>query len=115
MSAPPSNHSRWTQDEDAVIRRFAHSMTAEEIGARLNRTKKAVHIRAQKLGVSLQKYGEHAYQAKYSDELVERCRVLHDEGRRPSEIAAATGVNVFSVHKIVYYGMRLRPTARCAA
>src|SRR5260370_11720285 len=43
----------WTEDEISVIREFASTLTAAQIGSKLNRTDLAVHHKAKTLGIPM--------------------------------------------------------------
>jgi DNA-directed RNA polymerase specialized sigma24 family protein len=101
----------WTPEEDRVIRREGGGKTAQQLALMLGRTKNAVHQRAYLLRVSLQKYGDADYRTKYSDEVVEQARQMHDCGLGPAEIARRLRVPLVSVRSFVYYQGRHRPAA----
>lgn len=78
-------------------------MSSAEIGRLLNRTSDSVKHRAQRIGVSLRKYGEACPGAKYSNATVDRARDLHESGVMPKEISKQLGVPYWNVCDFVYY------------
>ncbi|HFW3087550.1 TPA: SANT/Myb-like DNA-binding domain-containing protein [Salmonella enterica subsp. enterica serovar Reading] len=72
---------RWTPEDDRFLRRNRFTMTAKEIGNRLTprRTEKAVTGRADRLGISLRKYGDNLPHTRYKDEDVKLLRELRDK------------------------------------
>lgn len=113
----------WTPSEDAVIRREGGGKTAAQIGLMLGRTTNAVHQRAYRLKVSLQKCGDADYRTKYSDAVVEQARRLHEEGIGPAEISQRLGVPYASIKQFMYYAGRFEASvslvrnrsARCSS
>lgn len=93
----------WTPAEDALLRRRAPTSTAKQLARSLGRTPNAVHQRAYRLRVRLQKAGDLDYRTKYPDRDVEQARALHESGMPPSEIARKTGIPIGSIKSFVYY------------
>ena len=50
--------------------------------------------------------GETHHLAKYSSETVERARVMHDEGHKPTAIAMALGVPLHTCKDWIHYRTR---------
>lgn len=102
---------RWEPAEDFAIRRLARSQTAWQIGQSIDRSERAVFIRAQRLGVRLQKEGDRRPGHRWSDAVVEQARCLHDEGKGPAYIAKALGIPRNTVRAFVHYRYRLGAAA----
>jgi hypothetical protein len=98
---------RWSTHERRLLRRRAPHATALEIAAELGRTVHAVRQRAHLDGVPLQKAGDRDYRTKYSDQVVERARALHEAGAPPKRIARELAVPIGSIKSFVYYRARL--------
>jgi hypothetical protein len=97
----------WSRREDRTIRRLAATHTAKQLAELLpGRTVNAIHQRAYRLKVRLQKAGDRDYRTKDSDALVERVRQLHEQGKAPSAISRETGVPIGSVKSFAYYRAR---------
>ena len=70
-----------------IIRTYAGQLSAEQIGELVGLSAKAVHHRAQGLGISLQRRGEHHPGASVPDAAVRAAQVLYDHGGyRPEQI-----------------------------
>lgn len=102
---------RWDVADDHKLRRLAGTHTALQIGAELGRSDKAVWVRARRIGVRLQKQGDHNPGVRWPDALVERARCLHDEGRGPSDIARDLRIPRNTVRSFVHYRHRLGAAA----
>lgn len=97
----------WTSTEDRTIRRLGSTRTAKQLAQMLRRTPCAVHQRAYRLRVRLQKDGDRDFRTKYSDCLVESIRALHEAGLGPRVIASRVHVPEGSVRSFCYYRGRL--------
>ena len=86
--------TRWAPPEDAVLRRSAGLCTAAEIGAKLGRSRQAVHARAKLLGVNLTRGGEHHWRARLTELQVQMIAQLKDAGYTAAQIKEAFGVEV---------------------
>lgn len=93
---------KWQDAEIKIIRKYAASLTAEDIGLLIGRTKEAVISRASKLHISLQKRGDCHHSRKYSQEDAELARQLHAAGVRPRHIAEKLGINPISIGNYLY-------------
>lgn len=100
---------RWTHAEIKVLRDLAGQVSVRVIAERIGRTCEAVKARAHMLKLDLRLYGERHPRAKYSDDLVERARVLYDEGMGPRAIAKQLNIPHSSVSDFVRYRRRLGP------
>ncbi len=71
---------RWTPEDILFLRRNCRTMTAKEIGNRLTprRTEHAVMIKANKLGIRLNKCGDNRHGTRHKDEDVKLIRELRD-------------------------------------
>ena len=99
--------TRWTDADDRKLRQLAGTTSAAAIGQVLGRGESAIYKRAQRIGVSLLRVGERRAGAKYSDELIERVRDLHDSGVGPTEISRRLGMNFHTVSSVVQFKHRL--------
>lgn len=97
---------RWTRKEDKYLEAQAHRLSAKDIGRKLKRTPGAVKSRAKRLGVHLQKHGEHHHLAKTSNQDVELCRALRDEKVKVRVIAEKMGIGHSLVTSVVNYHCR---------
>ncbi|WP_099062546.1 DNA-binding protein [Serratia sp. BW106] len=93
---------KWQEYEIKILRKYATSLTAEDIGLLIGRTKEAVISRASKLHISLQKRGDYHHSAKYSQEDIELARQLYSAGVRPCHIAEKLGINPISIGNYIY-------------
>ncbi len=93
---------KWQEYEIKILRKYATSLTAEDIGLLIGRTKEAVISRASKLHISLQKRGDCHHSAKYSQEDIELARQLYSAGVRPCHIAEKLGINPISIGNYIY-------------
>ena len=75
--------------DEAVIREYAGTKTAAEIGIMIGRSQAAVWNKARALGVCLKKVGEDHYKAKLSNLQVEMINALLVSGFKPHEIHKA--------------------------
>lgn len=78
---------KYTPAEVRLIRKYAVTHTAQQIGEMLGRSRYSVIQKARSEGISMIKHGETHYNVKYTDHDVELCRALHDEGLSQTEIA----------------------------
>ena len=92
----------YTIEQDAIIKQFASSKTAEEIGMMIGRTKEAIRRRASYMNISLKKIGEDHYKARLSNLQVEMINSLFMGGFKPHEIhqAAFNHVAVNTIYSI---------------
>ncbi len=97
------NWKAWTVEEDRVIKEQAETLTSYQLAERLGRSSDSIKHRARRLGVSLRKYGDKVAWAKYSNELVERARDLHEGGMMPLEISRRLGIPYWNVCDFVYF------------
>lgn len=88
MGILPVKKKAFSQEEDALIRRNASTMTAKQMAAHLpGRSAQNIYRRAQLLGVSLAKSGNAHWSTTCPDEDVALICALRDDGMRPSVIA----------------------------
>lgn len=104
---PPKKRKSWTPTEDQFIANHAGKLSAQEIGNQLNRTYVSVKCRARRIGINLQRHGEHHHLAKTSNYDVELCRVLHEQNIKPQAIAEKMDISISLVRSVVYYRCRL--------
>jgi len=83
---PPRQHQQYTEQEIAILRRWAGVKTAAEIATMLGRSVRSVGYKLRDLGLSGQLYGEHHWSAKYADLLIAMVLTLYDAGFTPAEI-----------------------------
>lgn len=94
---------RWATADDRAIAKLAATHTAKQLAKVLGRSVHAVHQRAYRKRVRLQKAGDADFRTKYSDAVVEQARKLHEAGVGPRAIARRIGVPEGSVRSFVYY------------
>lgn len=94
--------AHWKPWEIATLRKYAGSLTAEDIGLLIGRSAGAVLGKAGGLGISLQKRGDKHHSRKYSCEDAELARQLHAAGVRPRHIAEKLGIKVTSLGNFLY-------------
>lgn len=103
---PPKDSTKktWTEAEVAILKRFASSKTAEEIGIILGRPTYSVSGKAVYAGISLKKVGENHRNSKLSDLQVLMVHILCDAGFTPTEIqnAAMPHVTVDTLNDIKF-------------
>lgn len=78
--------SRWSEEEEAILKDLAGKITAEEIGAVLCRTPRAVSRRIRKLGLNGRLSGEHHWRSKIPNLVAGMVGVLGEAGYTPKEI-----------------------------
>ncbi|GEM77579.1 hypothetical protein [Vibrio sagamiensis] len=110
-------------DEDALILKWAGIKSTQEIAKLVeqlgyrkasistikNRVRTLNRHREKSNKISLRRKGELYPHAKCSDNDVELCRCLYDEGLTPSQIAEKMEMNRSHVSSIVYYHSRTEP------
>lgn len=89
-------YRQWTEQEDNTVIAMAGKFSPTEIGKVINRSKRAVHCRAQYLDVSLK------YHAKYKPVVI-ACRQLRQKGKAYSAIAKTLGIPLGSVAAYLSY------------
>lgn len=93
---------KFSPDEDAILKKYARTHTAQQIADMLNRTRRSVVNRVIRIGISMIKSGENHYAVKYSDHEIELCRALYDEGLSVAEIARKMEMNNGYVNRIIH-------------
>ncbi|HGM7176665.1 TPA: helix-turn-helix transcriptional regulator [Serratia marcescens] len=83
-------YRQWTEKEDNTVIAMAGKFSPAEIGKAINRSKRAVHCRAQWLDVSLK------YYAQYKP-VIAACLQLRKKGKTLTEIAQMLGIPLGSV------------------
>jgi hypothetical protein len=107
MIATDARSARWTDEEDAVLRRLAPTHSARQIGQVIGRSKLAVYGRAQRRGWRLPvKTGDLDQRTKHPDSLVEWTRRQREQGMPVSKIAQKAGVPYSIVKSWVYFEAR---------
>ena len=97
------NWKAWSVKDDCTLKDNAASMTSYQLARLLGRGVDSVKHRARRLGVSLRKHGEACSWSKYSNEVVEQARALHESGVKPKEISRRLGVPYWNVCDFVYF------------
>lgn len=97
------NWKAWTQDDDRTLKKSADAMTSHQLAGILGRSSASIKHRARKLRVSLRKHGEKCSWAKYSNEVVEQARDMHESGIKPREISEMLGVPYWNICDFVYF------------
>lgn len=85
------------------------SHDSHAIARALGRSRDSVKYRAKRLGLSLQLVGDASPRTRYSDELIEKARTLHDKGYGPRWIAKRLQINENTLRSALYYQQRLNP------
>ncbi|NWA20299.1 DNA-binding protein [Serratia liquefaciens] len=93
---------KWQESEMNILRKYAATLTAEDIGLIIGRSKHAVKSKARDLHISLQKRGDCHHSAKYSQADTELARQLYAEGVRPRHIAEKLGIKSISIGNYLY-------------
>lgn len=93
---------KFSPEEDTILRQYARTHTAQQIGDMLNRTRRSVVNRVVRLGISMIKCGENHYAVKHSDHDIELCRALYDEGMTVAEIARKMEMGTGYVSQIIH-------------
>jgi transposase len=83
----------WTEEEDAVLREQASTLSLRQLAARLDRSYHVVRHRLRDLGVSLKKSGHAHHMAKYPPELRQRYVDLLAAGTPQQTAARMLGVH----------------------
>lgn len=99
----------WTSRDVAILRAMAPRCSSFEIAAELGRTSDAVKHAARRHGIELRKCGEAVPNARYSDDLIEKARQLHDQGYGPRWISRRLQINEWTLRSALYYRQRQRP------
>lgn len=102
-----TKRKRWSLAEDQYLITNAPLLSAKDIGKRLTRTPGAVKDRAKRLGISLQKHGEHHHLAKTSNSDIELCRALREEKVKIKVISEKMEISRSLVQSVVNYHCRL--------
>ncbi len=97
---------RWDSVDESFVRKNATTMSLNEIASHLGRTVDSVKAFAQAKNISLMKRGENHWAAKVSDEDVELCRRLHEDGMPVKLIARKMEMQWSHVRNIIYYRSR---------
>lgn len=85
--------------------------SAAGIATHLGRTLDGVKHAAKRYGIRLRKFGENCPNARYSDELIEQARRLHETGVGPRAIAKQLGINEWTLRAALYYRQRRVPAS----
>lgn len=93
----------WTEDEIKTLKDNYRDKTSYELAEILNRTYDSIKHKARKLNISLRKKGEKCSWSKYSDEIVELARKMHDDGCKPSHISELLKIPYSNICDFVYY------------
>lgn len=100
----------WTDEQVHFLKANAYRLKAKEIGAAIGRTEGAVHRKARAMGISMLKVGKYNWNCTISDEDIELCRQLHDEGVPQNEIAEKMEISIQHVCNVVNYRARTTQT-----
>lgn len=103
----------WTPEEDRMLKRMAGEYLTKDIANYLERTYSSVNMRAHRLGVRMQIYGEKHSHSKYSNAQVEQARELFfDKGKTIREISEITKINREYTKKLVNFVSRTHDPIR---
>ncbi len=83
------SRKNWSPDEVVLLKKYASSKTAEELGTILNRSKYSVCRKAHDSKISMRKIGENHKDSKLSNLQTTMLLVLSDAGFTPTEIHQA--------------------------
>lgn len=114
------SNPNFSHAEDSIIRKFAGIKSTEEIAQMVTElrirpaTIVTIKNRARRLKISLRRKGENYPHAKGSDEDVELCRALYEEGLYPKEIAEKMEMSRSHVGAIVYFHSRTEAAPKAA-
>lgn len=97
---------KYTPAEIQLIREYAATHTAKQIGEILGRSRRSVLQKAGSLKVSIGRSGDRHYNVKHTDHDVELCRALYDEGLNCRQIAEKMEISHSYVRKIVAHIVR---------
>lgn len=75
-----------SREINKAIKQHAGDLSAEQIGELVGISGKAVHHRAQAIGISLRRYGEKHWRARVPDIYVQAAQALYDAGFKPEQI-----------------------------
>jgi hypothetical protein len=99
----------WDVDEINIIRKYASTKTADEIGIILGRSRASVAKKAFKMEISMKKKNEHHHFTTYSNLHVAMVHCLLDGGYTPTEVSAFSDRSRDSIKKIKYELTRTLP------
>lgn len=97
---------KYTPAEVRLIRKYATSHTAAQIGEMLGRSRGSVKSKVFRMGLHMMKCGGTHFNVKHTDHDIELCRVLYDEGLTCSQIAEKMETSPSYVRKIVAHIVR---------
>jgi hypothetical protein len=98
---------QWSDEDTAFIRRNAHIMTAAQLAEKYGVSPAAISNKCIRMGVRLEKSGQHHDRARYSDDVIEQARTLHDNRVPVKEIQRITGIKTLTyVYDILAYSRR---------
>lgn len=101
----------WTPDELDRLRDMAATSSSYEIAAAQGRGADGVKHAARRRGIALRKCGELCPNARYSDALIEKARVLHEQGYGPRWISKRLEINEHTLRSALYFAQRRRPAS----
>lgn len=96
-----SNYKPWTREEIVFIKTSAGELSAASVAEKLCRSIDSVKGKARGLGVSLRLIGEKSPVAIYSDNDVNLCCALHEEGLPGALIADKMEIPRHSVYAFI--------------
>lgn len=92
----PAKGTPYSPEEDRIIRRFGATKTAAEIGLMLERSPISIRSRAQKMGVSMLKYGEAHWNQRLPSLQCDAIKALTDAGFTCPEIKHLLHIGITS-------------------
>lgn len=103
----PKAHKVWSVTEERMLEQLAGVVPLEQIARELARTPTSVKRKANAIGLTLTRFGEHATGAKHSNADVDLWRQLHcDHGLSASVIAEKFDVSRHTVADAVAFRTR---------
>ena len=104
----PKRDQFWSNSEITELRRLATTHTQAEAAPALGRSVGSVHLKAMRLGISFQKYGEANRSTIYTTDDIRQVFEMRSKGATLKEISAATGMNFSHAADILNYEVRYR-------
>lgn len=100
----------WKKSEIDFLCNNVRALCYRKIADSLGRTTRGVREKARELKINHGQIGEANRNVKYSDNDVDLCRALHEEGIKPRIIARKMEMPIKAVYAIVYFRVRKQPT-----
>jgi len=102
------NTNFWSNDEISQLRQLAKTHTVNKVAEALNRTPKSVESKAQRLGISFQKYGEANHATVYAKDDIRHIFEMRKQGATLRQMSKATGMHYSHACDILNCEVRYR-------